>query len=56
MIELKAKRDKKDNSTKYDHYIIGKVGADICGGLYVKRDIVTPEEVSIILIKGKEDE
>jgi len=51
-----AKLDKSGSeSMKYTHYIFGKPGSEINGGLYIRKDVmIVPDfiEIEIAQVKG----
>jgi hypothetical protein len=55
-LKLTAKLDKRGSEAAfYNHYVVGKKGEPVCGGLYVKKDHKNPPDIVEIEIEQKKE-
>ena len=43
-------------SSEYIHYVIGKVGDDVAGGIYVRKSVKLPDVITIEVKKEKKED
>jgi len=56
-LKLLAKLDKRGSETAiYNHYIFGRPGSPVNGGVYIKKDSKNPPDEVVITIDRKGEE